>query len=98
MYFDLRAAIVPPYDPRKFPNKWRKIEPDQPSRTTPAHIGKDSYSHMHYDSSQGRSISVREATRPQSFPDGFALSRRMNAAFRQIGNSVPLLLERATLI
>jgi DNA (cytosine-5)-methyltransferase 1 len=52
-YSELRAAIVPPHDPGKFPNKWRKMEADQPSRTIPAHIGKDSYSHIHYDSFEG---------------------------------------------
>jgi DNA (cytosine-5)-methyltransferase 1 len=94
-YVDLRAAIVPPYDPHKFPNKWRKMERDQPVRTIPAHIGKDSYSHIHYDSSQARSISVREAARLQSFPDGFTFSGRMNSAFHQIGDSVPPLLAYA---
>jgi DNA (cytosine-5)-methyltransferase 1 len=91
----LRAKIVPPYDPGKFPNKWRKLEPDKPSRTLLAHLGKDSYSHIHYDSSQARTISVREAARLQSFPDGFKFSGTMNPAFRQIGNAVPPLLARA---
>lgn len=50
----LKASIVPPYDPGKFPNKWRKMERDQPSRTLLAHLGKDSYTHVHYDSKQAR--------------------------------------------
>src|SRR5579883_460089 len=50
----LHKAFVPPYDPAKFPNKWRKMEPDTPSRTLMAHLGKDSYSHIHYDSEQAR--------------------------------------------
>jgi DNA (cytosine-5)-methyltransferase 1 len=89
---ELRDAIVPPYDPEKFPNKWRKLEPDKPSCTLTAHLGKDSYSHIHYDSDQARTISVREAARLQSFPDGFIFSGAMNAAFRQVGNAVPPLL------
>jgi DNA (cytosine-5)-methyltransferase 1 len=60
-----------------------------------AHIGKDTYSHIHYDSSQARTISVREAARLQSFPDGFVFAGAMNSAFRQIGNAVPPLLARA---
>jgi DNA (cytosine-5)-methyltransferase 1 len=60
-------AYIPPYDPHKFPNKWRKMEADQPARTLMAHLGKDGYSHIHYDSSQARTISVREAARLQSF-------------------------------
>jgi DNA (cytosine-5)-methyltransferase 1 len=86
---------VPPYDPGKFPNKWRKMEPDEPARTLMAHLGKDSYSHIHYDSDQARVLSVREAARLQSFPDGFKFSGTMNPAFRQIGNAVPPLLAHA---
>jgi DNA (cytosine-5)-methyltransferase 1 len=55
-------------------------------------MGKDTYSHIHYDSAQKRTVSVREAARLQSFPDGFIFAGEMNAAFRQIGNAVPPLL------
>ncbi len=91
----ITAEYVPPYDPGKFPNKWRKMEADAPARTLMAHIGKDTYSHIHYDSSQARTISVREAARLQSFPDGFRFCGTMNPAFRQIGNAVPPLLAHA---
>lgn len=91
----LEASFVPPYDPGKFPNKWRKMEADAPARTLLAHLGKDSYSHIHYDSAQARTISVREAARLQSFPDGFVFKGAMNPAFRQIGNAVPPLLAKA---
>jgi len=89
---ELRARMVPPYDPDKFPNKWWKLDPLRPSRTLTAHMGKDTYSHIHYDSRQCRTVSVREAARLQSFPDGFRFAGAMNAAFRQIGNAVPPLL------
>lgn len=92
---DLWDSFVPPYDVGKFPNKWRKMEPDLPARTLMAHLGKDSYSHIHYDSAQARTISVREAARLQSFPDGFVFRGTMNPAFRQIGNAVPPLLGKA---
>ncbi|WP_316171749.1 DNA cytosine methyltransferase [Bradyrhizobium sp. SZCCHNRI1058] len=88
----LCASMVPPYDPNKFPNRWWKLKADGPVRTLTAHIGKDTYSHIHYDSDQARVISVREAARLQSFPDGFVFAGTMNPAFRQIGNSVPPLL------
>jgi DNA (cytosine-5)-methyltransferase 1 len=91
-YRALHSGYVPPYDHRKFPNKWRKIEPDAPARTLMAHLGKDGYSHIHYDSAQARVISVREAARLQSFPDGFRFEGTMNPAFRQIGNAVPPVL------
>lgn len=91
----LKAAMVPPYDPGKFPNKWWKLRRDWPVRTLMAHLGKDSYSHIHYDGRQARTISVREAARLQSFPDGFMFCGTMNPAFRQIGNAVPPLLAKA---
>jgi DNA (cytosine-5)-methyltransferase 1 len=94
-YEELWSNTVPPYDPSNFPNKWRKMEPDAPARTLMAHLGKDSYSHIHYDSEQARTISVREAARLQSFPDGFKFAGTMNPAFRQIGNAVPPLLSYA---
>lgn len=94
-YRELWDSIVPPYDEGKFPNKWRKMWRDQPARTLMAHLGKDSYSHIHYDSDQARTISVREAARLQSFPDGFSFCGTMNPAFRQIGNSVPPLMAKA---
>ena len=55
---------------------WR----NEPARTLMAHLGKDSYSHIHYDSEQARTISVREAARLQSFPDGFVFCGTMNPA------------------
>lgn len=85
----LFARMVPPYDVGKFPNRWWKLDPDQPVRTLMAHIGKDTYSHIHWDSAQARTISVREAARLQGFPDGFVFEGTMNPAFRQIGNAVP---------
>lgn len=84
-----------PYDPTKFPNKWWKLRPDAPVRTLMAHLGKDSYSHIHFDSNQARTITVREAARLQSFPDGFVFKGSMNPAFKQIGNAVPPLFAYA---
>ena len=92
---EIQRSIVPPYDAGKFPNKWRKIARDQPVRTVMAHLSKDGYSHIHYDNAQARTISVREAARLQSFPDGFVFTGAMNHAFRQIGNAVPPLMARA---
>jgi DNA (cytosine-5)-methyltransferase 1 len=91
----LRSKMVPPYDPGKFPNKWWKLIGDEPVRTLTAHLGKDGYSHIHYDRKQARTISVREAARLQSFPDGFRFCGTMNPAFRQIGNAVPPLMAKS---
>jgi DNA (cytosine-5)-methyltransferase 1 len=94
-YEELKKACVPPYDSGKFPNKWWKLDPRLPSRTLTAHMGKDTYSHIHWDGTQMRTVSVREAARLQSFPDSFEFAGAMNAALRQIGNAVPPLLAQA---
>jgi DNA (cytosine-5)-methyltransferase 1 len=89
------AHFIPPYNPVGFPNKWRKMNPAAPARTLMAHLGKDSYSHIHPSGEQARTLSVREAARLQSFPDSFQFCGSMNAGFRQIGNAVPPMLARA---
>lgn len=89
-----RRDFVPPYDPGKFEEKWQKLIPSQPSWTLTAHLGKDCYSHIHYDT-QSRTITVREAARLQSFPDTFMFAGGMGDCFRQIGNAVPPLLSYA---
>jgi len=86
---------VPPYPITKYPNKFRKMWPDHPARTVPAHLGKDSYSHIHFDSDQARCVSLREAARLQSFPDGFVFPGTMNHSLKQIGNAVPPLMAHA---
>jgi DNA (cytosine-5)-methyltransferase 1 len=91
-YVELERKFIPPYPEEIFVDKWRKLVPDQPSWTVPAHLSKDAYSHIHYDSDQARAISIREAARLQSFPDAFAFSGNMGERFRQVGNAVPPLL------
>ncbi len=92
---EFEERFIPPYDEQDFPDKWRKLFPDRPSWTVPAHLAKDSYSHIHYDAAQARMISIREAARLQSFPDAFLFTGNMGDCFRQIGNAVPPLLARA---
>ena len=91
----LQREYVPPYDPDKFPNKWQKLDRRRPSHTITAHLGKDTYSHIHPEDRQARVITPREAARLQSFPDGFVFEGAMNAIFRQVGNAVPPLLAAA---
>ena len=62
---------------------------DSPARTIIAHLCKDGNQFIHPDYQQGRSISVREAARLQSFPDDFRFFGAMTQQFKQIGNAVP---------
>ena len=91
-YENFVKEIVPPYSKDKFDSKWVKLSRDKPSHTVVAHLSVDTYSHIHYDSAQARGISVREAARLQSFPDGFKFLGDMSEAFSMIGNAVPPLL------
>lgn len=92
-YQSLLKRIVPPYARDKFHEKWKRLDPSKPSHTLVAHLATDTYSHIH--PWEPRGISVREAARLQSFPDGFQFSCPMSEAFRQIGNAVPPLLSLA---
>jgi len=88
----IRKNFIPPYRLDTFEEKWRKLDPILPSWTITAHLAKDCYSHIHYDDSQMRTITIREAARLQSFPDAFVFCGNMGDCFRQIGNAVPPLL------
>lgn len=92
-YKGLYKEFVPPYDRNKFHSKWKKIHPHKPSHTLVAHLGTDTYSHIH--PYEPRGISIREAARLQSFPDDFLFQGSMGDAYRQIGNAVPPLLSEA---
>lgn len=90
-----KSDFIPPYRIGDFEEKWRKLIPDSPCWTITAHLERDTYSHIHYDSTQARAITPREAARLQSFPDGFVFDGNLGDMFRQIGNAVPPLLASA---
>ena len=62
---------------------------DEPSNTIPAHLKKDGLRHIHPDSTQARTITVREAARIQTFEDGYKFSENMTTNYEMIGNAVP---------
>ena len=47
---------------------------------------------MYIHPTELRTLSVREAARIQSFPDDFFFEGSRSAAFKQIGNAVPVVL------
>jgi len=77
------------YDMNSFTDKYKKLHWKKPSSTIFAHLQKDGNRFIHPDSSQGRTITPREAARLQSFPDSFYFEGPITKKFQQIGNAVP---------
>ena len=76
-------------------HRYHVLEPDEPSTTIIAHLHKDGNRFIHYDPTQQRTITVREAARLQSFPDDFEFIGSQGNAYQMIGNAVPVGLAKA---
>ena len=79
-----------------FLNRFSVVDPFGHSHTVVAHIAMDGhyyiYPTLEPTVENVRSITVREAARLQSFPDDYYFEGSRTAAFKQIGNAVPVVL------
>ena len=99
-YDDLPEYLKTHNNRTAFVDRFKVVAADLPAaHTVLAHLAKDGHYYIHPDIKQNRSITPREAARLQTFPDdyffeGVTEKPSRAAAFRQIGNAVPVLLAR----
>lgn len=75
-------------------HKYYVLRWDKPSNLIPAHLYKDGLRHIHPDSEQLRTLTVREAARLQTFPDDYIFCGSNTETYKMIGNAVPPLFSR----
>lgn len=91
-YGELPERLIKHSNTKTFSNRFQVVNHNGISHTIVAHICADGHYYIHPDLKQNRSITVREAARIQSFPDDYFFESSRTAAFKQIGNAVPVLM------
>lgn len=91
-YANLPSELQKHNNKQAFLNRFQVVNHDGFCHTVVAHIAMDGHYYIYPSLKQVRSITVREAARIQSFPDDYFFEGSRSAAFKQIGNAVPVVL------
>jgi DNA (cytosine-5)-methyltransferase 1 len=78
-----------------YPNIYGRLRLDSPADTITGNCGCVSAPGRFIHPTQNRAISIREASRLQSFPDRYKFCGTMRDKYKQVGNAVPPLMAYA---